>query len=108
MSEAELERHVRRITADLGLLAYHTRTSIGSQRGFPDWVIAGRPVLYRELKTQRGKLTAQQTQWLDTLVQCGQNVGIWRPEDLLSGRIARELAAIARDLTASAGWGVSA
>jgi hypothetical protein len=95
MSEAELELHVRRLARDLRLLAYHTHDSRRSARGFCDWVICGSRVLFRELKTQRGRVTAEQKEWLDALVLAEQDADVWRPEDLLSGRIARELAAIA-------------
>jgi hypothetical protein len=51
-------------------------------------------VLFRELKTQRGRVTAEQREWLHALLAAGQDAGVWRPEDLLSGRIQRELTAI--------------
>jgi hypothetical protein len=89
-----LDAHVRRLMKDLGLLAYHTKTAIGSERGFPDWTIAGSRTLFRELKRQGKDPTAAQQKWLDALAAAGNDVGVWRPEDLLSGRIARELTAI--------------
>jgi hypothetical protein len=90
-----LDAHVRRMFKDLGLMAYHTRTSIGSAKGYPDWTIAGPGgQMWRELKTQRGKVTADQQAWLDVLTAGGGDAGVWRPEHLLSGQIASELAAI--------------
>lgn len=91
-----LDAHVRRLIRDLGLAAYHTRDSRGSARGYPDWTITGSRVLFRELKTQRGKVTAEQQQWLDALTAAGADAGVWRPADLLDGTIAAELAAISR------------
>ena len=55
----------------------------------------GRTNDFRELKTQRGKVTPEQRAWLDVLTLAEQNADVWRPADLLSGRIARELAALA-------------
>ena len=102
MSEAELEIHVRAIlkgAAAIGpgmLLGYHTHDSRASHPGYPDWTFAGPGgVLFRELKTARGKLTAAQQDWQRTLRRAGSDVDVWRPGDLLSGRVARELAALA-------------
>jgi hypothetical protein len=96
MSENELDEHVRRIIADLpGVLRYHTFDSRKSPSGFPDLVITGPGgVLFRELKTQRGRVTVAQETWLRTLVLAGADACCWRPDDLLTGRIARRLAAI--------------
>jgi hypothetical protein len=95
MSEAELERAVRRMIKDLGLSGYHTRDSRGSAKGYPDWTICGVRVMFRELKTQRGRLTTEQRDWLEALHTAGSDADVWRPECLLSGRIARELAGLA-------------
>jgi hypothetical protein len=77
-------------------LVYHTHNSQRSAPGFPDLVMVstrhGR-VLYRELKRTVGKVTADQQAWLDALTAAGQDVGVWRPADLLSGRIVAELRA---------------
>jgi hypothetical protein len=101
MSEATLDRNVRAIIAglrDIGgqIAAYHTHDSRHSPSGFPDWVCAGPGgVLWRELKRESGKLTTAQLGWLQALTGAGQDAGVWRPADLCSGRITRELAALA-------------
>jgi hypothetical protein len=96
MSENELERAVRRILRDLPqILAYHTRDSRRSPEGFPDWCLVGRGVMFRELKTARGKLTAAQQTWLMQLKAAHADMAVWRPQHLLDGTIARELAALA-------------
>lgn len=95
MSEAQLDAHVRELCKGLGLLRYHTHDSRRSPSGFPDLVCVGpRGVLFRELKRQRGKVSAEQQEWLDALTAAGESAAVWRPASLLSGAIAAELAAI--------------
>lgn len=89
-----LDAHVRKLVSDLGLRWYHTHDSRRSPSGFPDLVIVGRRVIYRELKRESGKPSPAQEEWLGVLAEAGEDVGVWRPSDLLSGRIARELVAI--------------
>lgn len=95
MTEKELDGQIRLIARDLGLLLYHTFDSRRSRAGFPDLVVAGpHGVLFRELKADRGILSKAQKQWGVTLTQGGADYNVWWPADLLSGRIAREMAAI--------------
>ena len=58
-------------------------------------IFVGKWLMFRELKRQDGKLTRDQVTWLEALKAAGQDVDTWRPSDLLSGRIATELAALA-------------
>jgi len=97
MTERQLEDGIRRILKDLpSLLWYHTHDSRRSPSGFPDLVTVGPwGILYRELKKEKGRLTKAQQEWLNALSSAGANAGVWRPNALLSGQIARELAAIA-------------
>jgi len=96
MSEAQLLAAVRQACRTLGLLCYHTYDSRRSDPGFPDLVIVGERVIYRELKTERGRVRPEQSVWLDALTAAGQDADIWRPRDLHSGRIASELASLRR------------
>lgn len=95
MSEALLDQQIRTMAASLGLLRFHVYNSRHSEPGFPDLVIVGTRVLWRELKTQRGKVSAAQRQWIRALTDAGQDAAVWRPSQLLDGTIARELAAVA-------------
>lgn len=50
--------------------------------GFPDLVLVRRPrVVWAELKSERGKLTDDQADWIRTLRACGQDVHVWKPSD---------------------------
>ena len=102
MSEADLLSNVTSGTRKrpglckwYGLTWYHTYNSKKSPSGFPDLVIAGRTVMYRELKRQKENPTKAQREWIAALEAAGADVGVWRPEDWYSGRINRELAALA-------------
>ena len=75
-------------------LIYHTHDSRRSQPGFPDLVLIsehrGR-ALFRELKTETGRVSPAQFSWVAGMLLAKLNVGVWRPSDLKSGRIIKEL-----------------
>lgn len=97
MSEDDLMGHITHLCRDLGLLAYHTHNSRRSTSGYPDWHIVG-PAgsLFRECKDETRKTTAAQDVWISRLRSAGHDVDVWRPRDLVSGRVQRELVAVAR------------
>lgn len=66
-----------------------------TQPGFPDLVIVGRHVLWRELKMPYKRLTAAQVIWKYRLLAAGADWGIWYPDDLESGTIDEQLLKIA-------------
>ncbi len=73
-----------------GWRVYFTHYSRHSPAGFPDLTLVRRGVLLiRELKTDRGRLTSSQRDWLEALQGCGVDAGVWRPSDWL--RIQEEL-----------------
>lgn len=92
MSEAMLENKIRMAALAAGWLYYHTHDSRRSEPGFPDCVmVKGSRVLFRELKTQKGKVTPEQAKWLARLHNAGLNVAVWRPYDWGRGTILKEL-----------------
>jgi hypothetical protein len=91
-----LEAHLRKLLADLDLWGFHPHTSQRSAKGWPDWVIIGsRKVIFRELKSETGALTPEQKQVGEMLQRAGQSWRVWRPSDLMSGQIAKELTEVA-------------
>lgn len=62
---------------------YHTHDSRRSEPGFPDLVLvrAGE-LIFAELKTDEGKVTPAQREWLQALSSTGAETHIWRPADL--------------------------
>jgi len=97
ISEADLQAQVVELADLTGWQAMHVRRSIGrrggarawqtttSCKGWPDLVLwhpgSGLGPLYRELKSEAGRLTVDQAQVLDDLKKCGADVAVWRPGD---------------------------
>jgi hypothetical protein len=98
VTERELQEHVRLMCAQLGLYHYHTHDSRRSSGGFPDsWIInlkTGRAI-FRELKAQAGKLTADQRMLGYALAAGGHDWAVWRPSDYADGTIGTQLAILA-------------
>jgi hypothetical protein len=75
-SEDELDRHLRALALALNWWPYHTRLSLRSEGGFPDWILLKPPrLLLVECKRQglwptpprlskRGRWSIGQAQWL--------------------------------------------
>ena len=85
MTEAQFLVQVRDLALLTGWIFYHTRTSIGSDAGFPDVVITNprqRRTIFAELKKQDGVVSADQKKWLASLAEAGNEVAVWRPADL--------------------------
>lgn len=96
MTETQLEDHVRALCADLGVLRFHVRNSRGMAAGWPDDVLVGaQGILYRELKSEHGVLSAEQREVGEAIRRGRGNWRVWRPSDLVAGRIAAELTEIA-------------
>lgn len=98
MLEEELDHAVRELFNVLGLapFTFHPPDGVGRFRaGFPDWLILGKWPMWRELKTEKGKLSAAQEMVIARLEFEGADVKVWRPRHLLDGTIERELRAVA-------------
>lgn len=98
MSEAVLLAHVRDAVKKLGGICYHTHDSRRSEAGFFDLVIvtAAGSLLFRELKSEKGKLSDEQEEWWRQLVRANADAGVWRPTHWLNGTIERELQDVVR------------
>jgi hypothetical protein len=91
MPERELQQVVADLCKVLGLLHYHVRHSRGMAPGFPDSLIIGTRVIYRELKSQTGQLSPEQRATGAALRAAGADWAVWRPRDWLTGGIETEL-----------------
>lgn len=84
LTERQFQAMVLKLAAAFGYRPYHTHDSRRSQPGFPDLVLVkqGRPVIFAELKTDRGQTRAEQDVWLELLRSTGARVFLWRPAQL--------------------------
>lgn len=84
VSERDFRQQVIDLAILLGFKVYFSWTSIHSPAGFPDLVLISperKRVLFCELKSEKGKTTLAQDEWLKALADCGQTVYLWRPGD---------------------------
>lgn len=84
LSEEAFEAQVKDLARIGGWEYYHTYRSQHSPSGFPDCVLARPPrLIVAELKSEKGKVSAEQQIWLDILARCpSTEVYLWRPSDL--------------------------
>jgi VRR-NUC domain len=81
VTEKEFQSQVEQFARLCGWTLYHTFRSEHSAQGFPDLVAIRPPrVVFAELKSDAGRLTGHQRQWLDLLRQCAAVESYcWRP-----------------------------
>lgn len=106
MLERALQEQVRQLMQLHRWRHYHTHLAKHSPAGFPDeCAIRGNRLLFAELKREKGKTSPSQDEWLADLRAWAAmltahltgpgapvlEVYLWRPSDLLSGRIAEVL-----------------
>jgi hypothetical protein len=84
VSEHDLTTYVRDLAKVFGWRRYHTWLAKHSPAGFPDEVLVRPPrLVFAELKSETGKLTPDQEEWLEELRQVpGVEVFVWRPSDM--------------------------
>lgn len=80
MTEKQFQSHIVQFAKMRGWLVYHTYDSRRSEPGFPDLVLVrGKRVLFRELKTNKGRLTFHQIKWGKQLRDADSDYDVWRP-----------------------------
>lgn len=119
MYEAEIEGHIAKIVHDLNrdlprfaILHHHTHRSQFSSKGVPDDMFINPRLtgvgatMYaeckRECRCKPGRVrcefhpSAEQQAWMDALANAGHAVYLWRPSDILSGRVGLTIVSFAR------------
>lgn len=92
MSEAQLQASVEELAAWLGWWTWHDADSRRNRAGLPDLLLVrGDRAMWRELKTDAGRVRPEQRHVLDMLTRAGHDTAIWRPADWTSGLIRKEL-----------------
>lgn len=87
ITEKQFERQVKELAKMFGWLYYHTWRSIHSPAGFPDCVmVRGSRLIFAELKSEKGKVSPAQEEWLDALIGVAKQTNFqeiqvyqWRP-----------------------------
>ena len=82
ISEKAFRQQVIDLAKIFGYKCYFSWTSIHSPRGFPDLVLCKDRVVFAELKTEIGKTSPYQDEWIDALTRAGQEVYLWRPSQI--------------------------
>lgn len=87
--EKTFQQQVINLARQLGWRVYHPYDSRRSVPGYPDLTLVSTEhgVIWAELKTEKGRLSSAQREWLDHLTASGQTAVIWRPRDWASHEI---------------------
>lgn len=99
ITERQLQEAIIELAQYCGWSCYHTYDSRRSAAGFPDLVLARRgKVIFAELKSESGKLSPAQAEWLialdpkrDPLEFTNLGVFVWWPKDWIDGTIEKIL-----------------
>lgn len=84
ITEAEFLMQVRQLARVLHWRDYHTGDSRRSPHGFPDLTLVSvrqRRIVFAELKSETGKVTPAQQEWISDLIEAGQEAYIWKPSE---------------------------
>jgi len=85
LTEKDFESQIKDLARLFGWKYYHTWRSIHSPAGFPDCVLVRQSrIIFAELKSEKGKVSPAQQEWLDALGNVGDKdvqVYLWHPSD---------------------------
>lgn len=99
MTGAEMDRQVAALLEELGLRGFHVNDSRRIPRrvgvGWPDWVIVGRRIIFRENKGSNDVLSPAQRAMARTIMHAGGDWAVWGPRDFYGGLVRAELEQLA-------------
>lgn len=81
LTEKQFEAQIKEIAKLFDWRYYHTWRSIHSPAGYPDvCMVRLSKIIYAELKSEKGKVSQKQQEWLDDLLATGKvEVYLWKP-----------------------------
>ena len=82
MTEREWQAQVVDAARLMGWRVYHTHDSRRAAPGWPDLALVRDRLVMAELKTETGRVSPEQQQWLALLDAAGVETHLWRPSDL--------------------------
>ena len=83
MKEKEFQSMVEDLAELRGWTFYHTSDRRSSNPGVPDLqMLRGERQVIAELKSQKGRITEIQKDWLEKFKLVGAEVFLWRPADI--------------------------
>lgn len=93
MLEKDFQQAVIDLARHGGWKVHHARTvkmstghwaTVQGDNGFPDLMLAHRHkgIIFAELKTDKGRLSDAQLEWIATLEEAGAEVYVWRPAQM--------------------------
>jgi hypothetical protein len=92
MTEKQLQAAVVNLARIFQWRVYHSWISIRSAPGFPDIIACrGERLLAIELKSERGRATGAQLDWLAALYGAGVETFLLRPSDWHNGTVEKIL-----------------
>ena len=95
LSHALVDLYVRELCQVFGLGFMHIPDSRrAAATGWPDYVIAGKRILWREYKTPGDALRPAQQRWRYRILGAGGDWGLWVASMVIDGHVARELKGI--------------
>jgi NADH:ubiquinone oxidoreductase subunit len=84
ITEKVWQSQVVGLAKTLGWRVYHPFLSKWSEKGYPDLTCVNtrqQRIVFIELKTEKGKLTPSQEEWIHDLKAAGQEAYMFRPSD---------------------------
>ena len=82
ITEKDFLQQVKDLALLCGWRSYHTWGSFHSPSGFPDLVLVRSDrLIFAELKSDKGKVSPDQTAWQEALAGTGNDVYLWRPSE---------------------------
>ena len=81
VTEKDFTAAVRDLAKLFGWRWYHPFLSKWSEKGYPDVTLVRERIIFAELKTDTGKLTPSQEEWLAALKDASAETYVWRPRN---------------------------